>query len=133
MCKKIVLSILIIVCLGLFSACGDNLSAAERINEKTGLLIPQDAVQEYYYWNIDFQGSYSLYALFKFEETPEEFLEENSFEVCDTKVIYYALERAKQHIPEEYQANLKGDFLSNLEGSFFFLETNRFVVVDWND
>lgn len=72
--------IMILFCILGLTGCDNKMPAIERIKDIARLTLPKDAMQEFYYWNIDFQGNYCLYAVFKFEDTPEEFLEQNDFQ-----------------------------------------------------
>lgn len=81
MAKKIlIIGVALVMCFGLFAGCDDKMTSHERIENITGMTIPQNAEQEFYYWDMDFQGDYRLYAVFKFEEEPMDFLKEYGFE-----------------------------------------------------
>ena len=127
MLKKLIL-IWLIPFIGLFAACEVRMTHRERIEANTGMIIPIDAIEEYYSWILYFSGEYSLYAVYKFDEKPAEFLKEHSFEAYRQDVVYSGFKNVRNHIPEEYLGNIKGEFMGNNKGSYYFLETNRLVI-----
>ncbi len=109
MIKKLLVSgVTLAMCLGSFAGCGDNMPSQERIERITGMVLPQEAKEEYYDWGMAFDGAYLLYAVFRFKEEPKAFLAAYSFEEAEAT---YTVESDvfSHYVPDEVRLSFNGE------------------------
>lgn len=97
----------------------------QRVKRRTEIDIPENAEIVYCFYESHFQ-SYTQYACFKFEETPSELLENNSFTEGRNQEIETDFNDSFDHwlidsVPDEYRANFEESYSCVKKGTTFLV------------
>ena len=125
----ILLGIVFIFCSSIsFMGCSKNKEyeyAKERIETRTGIAIPQDIETVYHFYKYGFQD-YVQYTYYKFENTPTDWLNENSFmeekkEEFERDFHSFWSGWHWSPVPEEYQPNFENNYCPVRKGNDFLI------------
>lgn len=126
--KLCISSLMSILCVCCFWGCkkGDDPEfVRQRVKRRTDIDIPENTEIIYCFYESHFQ-SYTQYACFKFEETPLELLENNSFTEGRNQEFETDFNDSFDHwlidsVPDKYRANFEESYSCVKKGTTFLM------------